>query len=427
MKRAALLVLVLALAVPLGGGVMPAEDTGPSAGLGTVDGVDHDDPVTVSVGDGLSDTELDRLTRRAMARIELLRGHEFEETVNVTVISRGEYRDRASVGGGDAGDPQANSRWRALFIVGDDRDATEIVDDAVTASIAGYYTPGTDEIVLVGDDENTTVNRDTLVHELVHALQDQQFGMSLADETADADLARDALIEGEAEVIRAEYNDRCGLVWRCVSVPSAETNQSDTPLGVELVLFHPYAQGPRFVEFIRDRRGWPGIDAAHESYPNSTATVIHPDRYPEAPQTVHVPDKSAANWSRLDDPETDTLGEAAIYAMLVHNDVISLDETDGYSHTFSDGWEGDAFVPYQQGADIGYVWESAWDSPKDAEQFAFAYREVLDNRGAVSTGDDVFRIQDGPFAGAYRLTRENTTVRIVSTPTVDTLDEVHAD
>lgn len=425
-RRLVLLFLVVALAVPLAGGVAPVDTAGLPPDIGTVDGVDYDETLDVSITAGVSQTELDRLTRRAMARIELIRGLDFNDTVNVTVISRDEYRDRAGVGGGAGGDRRENIRWRALFVVGDDRDTASLIDAAITESIAGYYTPTNGEIIIVGDEGNSTVNRNTLVHELVHALQDQQFGLSLADQTTDAELARDALIEGEAEVVTTEYSDRCGLLWACVSVPATETSESDIPLGLELVLFHPYAQGPQFVESIRERRGWPGVDAAHESPPESTATVIHPDRSPHDPQDVLVPDRSDANWSRLGDPETDTLGEASIYAMLVHNDVISLDETEGYEHTFSDGWQGDTFVPYQQGEAIGYVWETAWDSERDAEQFAFAYREVLDSRGAVSHGADVFTVPEGPFDGAYRLTRQNTTVRIVSAPTVDSLDGIHA-
>lgn len=425
--RLVLLFLVVALAVPLGGGVAPVDTAELSPGLGTVDGVDYDDTLNVSVAEGVNDTELDRLTRRAMARIELIRGLEFNDTVNVTAISRDEYRDRAGVGGGDGGDRRQNSRWRALFVVGDDRDAESLIDAAITESIAGYYTPANGEIILVSEERNSTINRNTLVHELVHALQDQQFGLSLADQTTDSELARDALIEGEAEVITTEYSDRCGLVWACVSVPATETNESDIPLGIELVLFHPYAQGPQFVESIRERRGWSGIDAAHESPPETSTSIIHPDRSLEAPQDVPVPDRSDANWSRFGDPETDTLGEASIYAMLVHNDVVSLDETEGYQHTFSDGWQGDTFVPYQRGETLGYVWETAWASARDAEQFAFAYREVLDSRGAVSSDDGVFTVPEGSFDGAYRLTRENTTVRIVSAPTTDSLDGIHAD
>lgn len=425
--RTVLLILVLALAIPLGGGVMPADDATVSPGIGTFDGVDYDDTLNVSIAAGVNQTELDRVTRRAMARIELLRGLDFNETVNVTLISRDEYRDRAGVDPTSDGDTREELRWRALFIVGDDRAAQSIVDQAVAEAIAGYYTPSTGEIVLVNEAQNSTLNRNTLVHELVHALQDQQFGLSFPDQTADAQLARDALIEGEAEVITTEYSDRCGLVWSCLSLPQTDYNEPEIPLGLELVLFHPYAQGPRFVDSVRERRGWAGIDAAHESPPETTTSVIHPDRSSDAPQDVTVPDRSNADWSRLGDPETDTLGEASIYAMFVHNDVVSLNETEGYRHTFSDGWRGDTFVPYQRGETRGYVWETAWASERDAEQFAFAYQAVLDSRGAVSSDDGVFTVPEGPFDGAYRLTRENTTVRIVSGPTTDSLDGIHAD
>jgi hypothetical protein len=96
-----------------------------------------------------------------------------------------------------------------------------------------------------------------------------------------------------------------------------------------------------------------------------------------------------------------------------------------YEHSFSTGWAGDQLVPYERDGELGYVWETAWETPDDAEQFAAAYRRVLEERGAVGTGADTFAIPDGSFEGAFRVTRADTTVRIVNAPTADALEEVH--
>lgn len=44
---------------------------------------------------------------------------------------------------------------------------------------------------------------------------------------------------------------------------------------------------------------------------------------------------------------------------------------------------------------------------------------------ASEAGEDTYRVDDGPFADAYRVTREGNTVTVVNAPTVAQVDEVH--
>ena len=419
MKR----LVALALVVVLAGCAAPiADDTGGK--IGEVDGVSHDEQLAVSVEEGLNETERERLARRAMARIEVIRGLDYGQTVEIRVINRSEYRRNGpSFGSGDA--DWVNQRWEALFVVGEDQNVLNVFDDASAAGVQGYYRPSEEQITVVSDG---VIDTETLVHELVHALQHQQFGLGGPSETQDGELGYDSVLEGEAELVTERYFDRCEAIWDCVETETdSEGGTTEIPLGLRLSISQPYTQGQAFVAEIRDSGGWDAVDALHERPPNSSEQVIHPERYPdETPVEVTVSDRSSEEWERLD-PPTDTLGETSVYSMLLHNGVITVDDTTSYDHSFSDGWAGDTLVPYQNDAgEFGYVWETQWDSKEDADQFRFAYEEVLDEHDAVERGGGRFVLPDGPFADAIRVSQDGTTVRITNAPSVDSLSAIHA-
>ena len=91
-KRRLAISLVVLVAVALlagctftsGGG----DDLQTDGTLGEVDGISHDEAIAVDASDGLNATEQDLLVTRAMARIEAIRGLEFERSVGVEVITR---------------------------------------------------------------------------------------------------------------------------------------------------------------------------------------------------------------------------------------------------------------------------------------------------------------------------------------------------
>ena len=440
-RRVRLVVLVagVALAALLVGCLSPVTDSDSTEDLGEVDGIAYDESLSLTVEDGLNESELDALVARSMARVEVIRGLTFEERVDVDVITREEYREQRNTNTSNATRVWENLRYEALFVVGQDRDATTVLDEGFAGNVQGYYSLRDDQIVIVSDAAQPTIDKNTLVHELVHALQDQRFGIEYNAETTDANQGYESVVEGPAELVEELYFKRCDTEWSCVR-PGDAAGSSDLEPGIELQVLVPYVQGKAFVDTVRGQDGWEAVDELHERPPESSTQVIHPEKYPDMePANVTVADRSTDAWSRLgasdiaqllgvagDRRGSDTLGEAAIYAMLVDNNVIEVEDQRAYEHGFSAGWAGDQLVAYKNETELGYVWESAWESQEDADQFASAYRQVLEENGALGTGDGVFVIPDGPFEGAFRLTQEGSTVRIVNAPTDDTLDEIHS-
>lgn len=426
MKRLLLIALVLVLAGC--GGLLPGEtESEPPEVLIEFGNASYDDELEIDPEDGFSEAELDKWVNRSMARIQIVRGLEFERPVAVEVISRETYQERRGNQSTDTTRSAWNNQiWRGLFLVGQDRDVTRVLDEAFGDAVQGYYEPGRDSIVIVSDSETPTIQKETLIHELVHALQDQQFGLEFGHDTRDEQAAYDTLIEGEAELIPQLYMDRCGE-WSCLEPPTEQEPSGQIDPGVWLILTQPYTQGVGFVTELRERNGWDAVDQAHENPPRSTAQTINPDRYPDSDhRNVSVADRSTEEWERFDHfPEGDTLGEASIFSMLVANDVIEPDDPASYAHPISNGWDGDQLVPYRSGEEHGYVWEIAWESADDAAAFADAYEELLDEHDGLIRGQGSYMIENGPFEGAYRLTRTGDTVRIVNAPSVAALSKIY--
>ena len=401
--------------------------------LGWEGGYWYDEPLAVTREDGLNETELQAVVARTRARVERIRELEYTDPVSVEVISRAEFRNRDRDRGRNR--PAAyhawrNQVWEALLLVGEDRNVSAAFESTYGSSVVGFYT-GDRGIVLISDGDSSTIDRATLVHELVHALQDQHFGFGGRRRTIDGRLARDALTEGEANYVPDRYAARCERTWDCLPRPNrtADSGRADVDQGVFLTIFAPYAAGPGFVRAARERGGWPAVDALYDRFPASTEQVIHPETYPnEAPANVTVRDRSSGEWSRfdLDRPASDTAGEAAIYAMLRTNGALGNGSRYNYSHPASAGWGGDAVVPYRNGSGgYGYVWKLVWDTEADAREFADAYRGILQRRADREPAEGVYVLPaSDPFGDAFRVRRTGDTVRIVNGPTVSALAKI---
>lgn len=419
--------------------------------LGEVAGYTADDTLDIDE-DEPSRADLAALKYRSMARVEEIRGLRFEEDVAVEVIGREQYRAETT-GGEDEAGPFVNEVWRGAFVVGGETEVSEAMGEVYGDSVIGYYSD--DRIVLVVDDADSfRVDRSTLVHELVHALQDQRFGLGREGETIDERRAETGLIEGEANYVPTIYDERCGVEWECLETADRETaelQQRPFNVGLFVSIYAPYAAGSPFVASLHDTEGWDAVDRAFDERPTSTSQLIRPERYPDVvPETVAVKDRSTDGWEPfvIEDEDgnasaelrTETIGEATLFASLFANGVVARPIDEGaddlgrynYSYPATEGWAGDAFVAYHDADDrnrTGHVWELAWESEADAVEFADAYRVLLAERGAEridgGTGHETYRVPENrSFEGVYRLSVEGDRVTIVGGPTADSVAEI---
>jgi hypothetical protein len=383
--------------------------------------------LNVTLADGISDAERRAVLARTIARVELIRGVEFDGDVRVELLSRDEYRER-----GLSFTPRetraSDQRWEAAFLVGEDTDSQRAVDALFGGAVAGYYLSSEDTVGLVGG-----LDTRTLVHELVHALQDQRSWRVGNRATLDGRLAGRGLTEGEAVVVERIYAARCGTEWRCLPRPTREGGNASavaTYPGIYLTFRAPYVAGAAFVEAIRAREngGWSAVTAAYEAPPTTTRELLEPSRYPVAPAPLAVADRSNASWEPYG--PTDSLGRVGVHTAFWANRLVGRGNdavaTD-YRDLYSQGLVTDRFRAYRDGDADGYVWRLRFTNASEANEFVRGYDRLLRVRHAGQrVADDVVVVRDGPFADAFRVTQSGDTVTVVNAPTVADLGGVHA-
>jgi len=436
----------------------PAEDV-----LGWEDGVWHNESIDVDQSDGLTEAELETVLARTMARVEYVRGIEFERAPEVTFLTREEYGEVTDELFGASGASTAdrlhqNTKFEALGLVGEDTDYFAVRRQNQASFAAAFYVttdvPGTDlsegDLGIVVDGDAPRVREPNLGHELVHALQNQRFDSSELDygNTEDSARAANGVVEGDASYVDTVYDRRCGDQWDCLEPPEEPEPPEFANLGLVVYDLFVYGEGPDFVEHVVDERGWAGVDALYDRLPATTEQIIYPPRHPgDTPRNVTVADRSTETWEIPDVGEIDyaTFGEAGLFVLLWYpgheggqrvvmspNAVFTGNDTNPYnfSHSASEGWEGDKLYPYvndSSGAtnETGYVWKTAWESAADAREFAAAYRDVLAFRGGERVGRHTWRLPEGSgFGDAVHLVVEGETVTVVNAPTVGALSEI---
>jgi hypothetical protein len=220
--------------------------------------------------------------------VEEARGLRFREEVEVELLDAPAFRQRLlddALADLEELDDVA-ALLRALGLLEGDVDLAEVVPSLLGDSVLGFYDPATDELVVRGG-EPTLLVRSTIVHELVHALDDQHFDLDrpeLDDADDESAFGFLALVEGNAvRVERAwtaalpdEDRRRLRAEERALL---GDLDPDAFPVVLVQLIGLPYVLGPDLVDAILVEGGQPALDAAYADPPTTSAQVLDPARH----------------------------------------------------------------------------------------------------------------------------------------------------
>ncbi len=301
---------------------------------------------------------------------------------------------------------ESKELYVALGLLPRDVDLEALLMEVLGEQIVGYYDPEAQRLV-VRDDvmrslaSGAAVNeaRVVLVHELVHALQDQHLHLGTLNEAerdSDADNAYRALVEGDATLAMMAYvlNGQGVHLEQITSDPAtlrrvfetgAATNNGAgalerAPAILRVTLMAPYVQGALFCGTQHRVGGWDAVNRAHGSLPVGTEQVLHPEKFQtgELPDTVAIPTLPSLESLGFVRSNEDTLGELEMSIFFAQGTPSDQDLP------AAAGWSGDRLAIYSRAdAPSAAVWWSAWDTEADAiEAAAAATRSGINVEGA---------------------------------------------
>ncbi|MFW2386765.1 MAG: hypothetical protein ACN4G0_00390 [Polyangiales bacterium] len=293
--------------------------------------------------------------------------------------------------------------YGALGLLDTEVDLRSLFAGVLGEQVIGYYDPDTGRLVIRDDvmaglagafgPEQAQEARLVLVHELVHALQDQRLGLGESyqkERTADADNAFRAVVEGDATLaMLANALRQQGIPLAAATAGIQQMGDyvdldalvrgeklDEAPAILRITLVAPYLRGLQFIAAVQGRGGWPAVNNAHRRPPLTSEQVLHPEKYfaREPAESIEMTDNAnllAAGFARI---EEDTLGELELGVYLGQGRPSGIDEE------AAAGWAGDQLRVYRRGDESGVVWWTTWDTDADAQEALAAAR-------AVSPGD----------------------------------------
>ena len=285
------------------------------------------------------------------------RGLEFDHPVFVNFLTEAEYTSASATAEPTTAEADevlddTVAQMRALGLVSGEVDLTESVNTLNDSGTLAFYQPSNRQIYVRGT-TLTPAMRVTLVHELVHVLQDQNFDLGRSgDDEADPHGTLRAVAEGDAGRIEDLYiaeqltDDERAAYEADSAAAGGEASDLITgsvPDGLTAVFTAPYLFGEPFVAYLGEVGGNSDIDRALQE-PPSTRVLFDPllwgtEAEADAEVEVVVP-------PGVDEVDSGRLGSPTLYL------VLSARTTPQAALAAVDGVAGEEYVSFRDGSRV---------------------------------------------------------------------------
>ena len=348
-------------------------------------------PVTAPPTAGPAADSMEAAVPALSAFVEQERGLSFKAPVTLTVLEEGAFKARLAerrLAPAEAKARQAQGMMRALGLIAPNVDLAAQVRRLSTGSASAFYDTTANELV-VKSGTATAFARKILVHELTNALNDQHFELDrpeLAVPVNEAGAAFEALYQG----IAAQVEERYVSTLSGSDKQSVEAEQRrlaamiprDIPQFVLVSFGFPFTAGLRLANTLAGG-GQGRLNSALQAPPVSTEQVLRPEKYTagEAPRAVPAP--AAEGGVVL----SGSLGQLNLSLMLA--EVLEA----GYAEGAADGWGGDSYVVWENGAQTCVRMTIEMDNADDSAELGEALLDWASQRsGAVVEGTGPFTL-----------------------------------
>ncbi len=282
-------------------------------------------------------------------QVRFLSGEDFEKEVTTDEAELDE-KDREEI-------KQFTGVLRALGLISGDVDLFKAFNQASGAGTLAYYSDDDKRITVKGTELTPAVHA-TLVHELTHALQDQQFDIGtrleqLRDEEEDgtdttAASVYDALVEGDAERVATAYRQSLSAKERRRLAAAEGKDQAGAgaelkgvPTVVQSIIGAPYVLGEALAQVVAEDSGNDGVDDLFEDTPEHESVLLDPFEVLTGDvDATEVEELTVADGEKKFD--SGSFGALGWYFVLAER-IPVLDALD-----VVDGWGGDSYVSFER-------------------------------------------------------------------------------
>jgi len=301
--------------------------------------------------------------------------------------------------------------YRLLGHFTPEQDYLTIYQGFGAVAVLGLYSPVYEQLWVVNDGTDIDFatlprqQKETLAHELVHAIQDYYFDL---DETydqisdnLDREQAWTSVVEGDAVTHERQYSQRylsvpvrggAGPVFLLASLAQL----TDVPASIARELIFPYTTGAEWIRTIVEEEGVDAVNEMLRDPPRGTAYVLHPElrRQGWQPRDVKLPDLAPAlgnNWTRESGGSIGEFGWRNYFQLRIRA---------GDASSAAAGWDGDAYDVYVKDGQSVAAFRVSFNDAAEAAQFAQAQQDFIAGAPQAETVQDG-AIQYATFRTGY--------------------------
>jgi hypothetical protein len=318
--------------------------------------------------------------------VEKERGLDFTHPVYVDFLSDAAFTEQVTTDRDELSDDdleeldQYAGMLRALGLVEGDVDLFDKSNELHGKGIIGFYSYE-DERLRIRGTEITPAVESTIVHELTHALQDQNFDLGKRFEELDkADDANssaaasgfDALVEGDARRIEGLWRDQLSKKERAkpdkeqrAGQQGFEHNAKDIPEVMVTMLAAPYDLGEALLAVAMQRGGDNAVDDLFRSPPRTEEQQLDP-------WTLVADHQGFLNVPAPELPKGAKSFDDGAFGALTWLMVLSERLPAVQALTAVDGWGGDGYAAYDRDGVSCVSVDYRADTPEDLAQMKSA-------------------------------------------------------